>query len=238
MPPGNRVHHRRSSSSNGNAAGNCRNSGKEGEEENSDKDEECEVLLADGKINYKPVQPTNDQLVKELMKKSCMNLTLPEKFVKYIHPFIESRQAMVDEAKQQGEEHVIAIKEAIPEKLRVKQKAGAAVAQFMLNIHTAVKAYIDSVQKNGTGYVLRIFLSSFEELDEAINTAISNIQSVDHKKRKDMTRFNEHGGIGSLSFPLTELLTLPPGFATVVCGLGFVATAGAGGLLGKAWIIC
>jgi hypothetical protein len=55
---------------------------------------------------------------------------------------------------------------------------------------------------------------------------------------EDMTRFNEHGGIGSLSFMLTELLTLPPGLATVVCGLGFVATAGAGGLLGKAWIIC
>jgi hypothetical protein len=66
---------------------------------------------------------------------------------------------------------------------------------------------------------------------------------------------NEHGRIGSLSFTLTELLTLPlgfatvvcglglyttvaPGFATVVCGLGFAATAGAGGLLGKAWIIC
>jgi hypothetical protein len=66
---------------------------------------------------------------------------------------------------------------------------------------------------------------------------------------------NEHGGIGSLSFTLTALLTLPlgfatvvcglglfaavsPGFATVVCGLGFVASAGAGGLLGRAWIIC
>jgi hypothetical protein len=179
MPPGNRVHHRRSSS-NGNAAGNRRNSGNEGGEENSDKDEECEVLLAYGKINYKPVQPTNDQLVKELMKKCCMNLTLPEKVVKYIHPFIESRQAMVDKAKQQGEEHAFAIQEAIPEKLRDKQKSGAGVAQFMLNIHTTVKAYIDSVQKNGTGRVLRLFLSPFVELDEAINTAISNIQSVDH----------------------------------------------------------
>jgi hypothetical protein len=55
---------------------------------------------------------------------------------------------------------------------------------------------------------------------------------------EDMTSLNEHGWIGSLSFTLTKLLMLPLGFATVVCGLGFAGTAGAGGLLGKAWIIC
>jgi hypothetical protein len=90
---------------------------------------------------------------------------------------------MVEKAKQPGEEVAIGIEKAIPEKLRANQKAEPAVAQFMLNIHTAVKAYIDSVQKNATGRVLRLFLGPFEELDESINTTISNIQLVDHEKK-------------------------------------------------------
>ena len=129
------------------------------------------------KLTFHNYKPSRDELVNELAKKRTLGMTIPQKIKECILPFVTQRNEMIKKIQQLQSsctsKLVADVKKAIPLKIK-SQHTGIKIGRMILEIHSAIKNYMEVTEKAGFR-VVHIFSIPFEPLDKAMQSAISNI---------------------------------------------------------------
>jgi hypothetical protein len=122
-------------------------------------------------------EPNREELLSEFARKRCMDMLISQKIDNILQPIVNDRDTIISTAKAQSNDLIAKkIEQAIPISLS-KGMSGTLVPEAMLTIHIAVKAYIQASSRPS-----RMVLKTFEPLDLAIKSAISNFQAEHQAK--------------------------------------------------------